>query len=280
MATLPNNVYQFPYQPESQAEPVVASVQDTLESYPPLRALEPLPTMPEIIPSSPEHHGEPFRPDLERAQRVESYREIAKERDRQENKGFFKLGWRRKELTDTDIIDGIEQTLAYAWLNPKTGLLEETNKRFWLGGKGEVASRGDTVEVAHYYYRETQYLPNFTTNEIIIHYEVRVDSITKWVNGIPYPLSVEEIENFEEVTARYEERVRERLSPVDSNLHDLQEEIQAEQEAHEQIIAASSQEVMFSKAAIDRMVAEYKARQASTSDVEQSIQDEEFRRAA
>lgn len=209
---------------------------------------------------TPEKAPETFRFINDIANEIYSYRETALEADRKKSRGVLgAFGWLRKELTEAEIIDGVESTLVYG---------KDSDKRFWLGSKDEVqaGSRGTNVgEVAHFWFMQTKEMPNGTTDKTVIHYENHPSTFTKWFNHKPYPVMLNELGDFIDTAKRYRDLVCEKLSPVDASLHDLQDEIEQDER-----IVSRNKEVMFSKTAIDRMVAEHRAKLAAQEAMQQT----------
>lgn len=216
----------------------------------------------DTIQYGPEKQPEAYRFLNDAFNRIDSYFETALENDKARKRTIReKMPWNpKKDLTLNEVID-MTSTLVYG---------EESGRRFWAGNKNDhqPGNRGDAnEEVAHWYFEQQAWLANAKPSSIVLHFETRPTSVVKWHNSIPHAPSMGELENLCQTIARYEDRVRERLSPLDMAIHDFEEEIMEE----EKIVSRDTQEVMFSKQAVDRMIANYQAKKAAEQ--QQDYQD-------
>lgn len=203
---------------------------------------------------TPETQPEAYRFLNDAANRIDSYIDAALENDRNRKRSIREsLPWiPRKELTENDIID-ITSELVYG---------EGTGMRFWKGNKQEHQPglrNGANEEVAHWYFQQQTWLTNSKPSSIVLHFENRPTNIVKWFKSIPYNPTMGELENLCKTVERYEEKVREKLDPLATTIHDLEEEIIEE----EKIIFRDTQEAAFSRQAVDRMVSEYRTKKAN-----------------
>lgn len=275
MAHNPNNVFHLPGQPEFQPafQPELASQpQYSPESQAHVTGknspLQDALRLADSVQVSPEKQPEAYRFLVDAGKDIGSYRDMAMAQDRERNQGFLKrVIWGHQELTETNIIDTVEQNLVYG---------KASGASFFMGDRNQkvLETRGnDDEEVVHWYFSKKTTLPDGRPSELTLHYENTPTTLSKWYHGKPYSLTMQEIENLSRTVLYYKKAVEEKLSPVDATIDDLRDEINDELEKQERIIAAHSQEVMFSKAAVDRMVTEYRAKKAFEAESERQLQE-------
>lgn len=208
----------------------------------------------EVFQRTPENKPEMFRFIKERERRIFSYREAALEADKNRNKGILNaLGWMRSDLTMTRLTD----------MESKIGgrIYDKIYQRrlgfkIWLHDKYLDGPLEEREEINHWFFVQPQVV-NGRYQDLTIHYETQSTGITKWVNGIPYPLKLDEIETFSRLTELYEDEVRQELYPLDESIHEFEVEMEAES-----IVNPDTEEKMFSKEAVERMIENYKAKLA------------------
>lgn len=198
---------------------------------------------------TPESQPEAFRLFINDATHIDGHRDTALEAVVARNKGIFNsFGRWREQPTVEDLIEK-ERSLTYS------------DASFWLGSRHDIGTDGreqQGEEVAHWYYHKYVRNADGSVGETAIHYETRPATMFKWVLGVPYPVDIDEIERFGQTVRHYKAKVTELHSPLDANLEMLQEE-----EDDEKIIDARTKMVMFSKPVVDRMVADFRVRQAA-----------------
>lgn len=247
-----NNVFNFPHQSEPQPdqEPVPTPLEYP-DSAPQFRQ-SPLFDAMSIADSyqySPETQPEAFRLFINDANHIDEYRDTALEAMTNRNWGIFNSFGRWREQPTIENLIEKERGLTYS------------DASFWLGSKHDIGKDGreqQGEEVAHWYFHKYTKNDDGSVGEIAIHYETRPTTMFKWVLGVPYPVDIDEIGRFGQTVRHYKAKVTELHSPVDANLEMLQEE-----EEEDKIVHARTNTVMFSKPVIDKMVADFRRRQAA-----------------
>lgn len=207
---------------------------------------------------TPEKQPGAFQFFKERENRIFSYRDAALALNQERNKGVLSaFGWRRPSMQMADLIKRESQIGGELY---GTGRGTQEGWRFWLEHKGTSQYVTQNNIGDWYFTRPIQYADG-TTAEVVLHYATEPSEVVKLYDGKPYPLSIAELETFCQLVDRYEAAVRQELYPLDDSIHDLENEIE-----EEHIVAANTEEKMFSHAAVQRMIEEYRAKQALQND--------------
>jgi hypothetical protein len=181
-------------------------------------------------------------------------REAALELSRAKSKGkLTSFGWIRPALQLGDLMK-MESEMNGELFGKDSG------HRFWLDHKS-TAYYGQQNTIGDWYHAQPAVLPNGKPTEVVLHYKTTPNQIEKLYNGNSYALTLEEIQNFCHAVIAARDLTREKMYPLDDSIHDLEVEIE-----EEQIIAPTTEEVMFSQAAVQRMIDEYRAKKALEND--------------
>lgn len=207
---------------------------------------------------TPETQPGAFQFFKERENRIFSYRDAAVALNQERNKGVLSaFGWLRPSMQLADLIK-LESEIGGELYGKGFG--KEQGWRFWLDHKG-TSPYVTQNNIGDWYFTQPVQLADGKMSEVILHYATQPTEVVKLHNGKPYPLSIAELETFCQLVERYEEAVRRELYPIDDSIHDLENEIE-----EEHLVAAGTQDKMFSHAAVERMIEEYKAKQALEND--------------
>lgn len=252
MATM-NFQFQIPGEPERQPIPDSKPTESPLQAA--LRIADSYQYTPETQP-------EVYRFLFDAVDRIRAQRKEAIENDRNRKKTIREsLPWVTREDLTLDDVTNMTSEVAHG---------KGSGMRFWLANQHEFnpSMRADSdEEVAHWFFEQQVWLANAKPSSIVLHYETRPTSLLKWYNGVPYPLNLEETENFCKTVLHYEKQSCEVLSPLDNRIQEFEEEILEE----EKIVERETNVVMFSKPAIDQMRAYHQA---------QRTDDQEYPKAA
>jgi hypothetical protein len=203
---------------------------------------------------TPEKQPEPFQFLKDIEQEWYASREAAVELSRAKSKGkLASFGWIRPPLQLGDLLE-MESELNGELFGKDSG------HRFWLDHKNTNV-HGVHNQIGDWYHAQPAVFPNGKKTEIVLHYQTSPNRIEKLYNGASYALTLEEIQNFCRAALAARDLTRERMYPLDDSIHDLEAEIE-----EEQIVAPTTEEVMFSQAAVQRMIDEYKAAKALEND--------------
>jgi hypothetical protein len=128
--------------------------------------------------------------------------------------------------------------------------------RFWFEHRSPTAHAFES-NVGHWYHTRPVIYTNGKVGELTLHYLTSPDRIEKRWNGGTYPIDIAELQDFCRAVLAARDLTREKLYPLDDSIHELELEIE-----EEHIVQPTTEEKMFSQAAVQRMIDEYRAKQA------------------
>lgn len=141
---------------------------------------------------------------------------------------------------------------------------------FWLDKKGSSHNKQEDGIGDWFYMTPPKWL-----QQVTIHYETHSSKFSKLYMGVPYQLSLQELENACRAMPRYKEVVRKELYSFDETVYELQEELD-----HEKIIIPNTAEEMFGKEVVERMVQQHRASLETQAQAAVHGEKDDYRRAA
>jgi hypothetical protein len=276
MAMKPNDTYTIPGSSFEKPQPTLGSdftAQTPTEHLQQSQLLGPSPLRDaskyaDTVQYSPEKKPELYAYIKEIENEIHDYRANAITIESQRKKSILDI-WKltRPQLTEDDLIEK-EKVIAGK-------LFGNDGHLFWLDKKG-ASHNTQQKDIGDWFYMS----PPKWLQPVVIHYETHSSKLSKLYMGVPYQLSIQELENVCRAISQYKDMVRKELYSFDETVHELQEEVDSEK-----IIIPDTAEEMFGKEAVERMVQQHReslqaqSQPVITQPLEHDTKDD-YRRAA